>query len=118
MTDKRTELQTKISQVVAIAVTGYAKQLVAQPIDDCTEAIMALIGPKPLVWREMDEEFLQAVRFPWKFESTNHMFQLYNTDRCWRVMMGSLVIKFDSCETLAAAKAAAQAHSDDLWWGR
>ena len=63
---------------------------------------------KPLEWRRMEKEFMYVVKNPWLYETTNHMYQIYQCEKYWTVMMGSLVIKLDSCLTLESAKAAAQ----------
>ncbi len=75
---------------------------------------LAYVKPKPLEWRTMTEQFTRHVKNHWVCESTNHMYQIYDCGGYWRVQMGALVIKFDSCFTLEAAQAAAETHRNEM----
>lgn len=110
MDDAVEKLVVAILKDGASVLTTHGATVVSEiAIAEFRADLLGYFPPKDLEWRSMSDQFIKHVKNHWVCESTNHMYQIYDCGKYWRVQMGALVIKFDSCLTLEAAKAAAQA---------
>lgn len=108
MTDLDAKITEALTDAIGKAILG---KTATQGAVDAAAAVLALMKPAPLVWRETSEGF-------WRAETFRGCYEVYGEDGDWWAMLmvagrGSRVTI--GRDTSNAAKSAAQGCADAVW---
>ena len=97
----------QIKEAIAKVFESYRLGKDGNTATEAAAAVMALVGPKPLVWKYVER--IQA----WVDEGQNGFTIYENAGDFWLCTPDA---KREPHPTLVAAHAAAQSHADDAHW--